>query len=69
MKVTKIIPLCLLMVLAAGCSSKQLYNAAQENRLQKCGELHGAQREECEALYQKDYDTYERERQEVLNDK
>ena len=69
MKLTKIVPLTLLLVLASGCTSKQLYNAAQQNRLQNCSELQGAQRDECEALYQKDYETYERERQEVLNDK
>jgi hypothetical protein len=69
MKLTKIIPLTLLLVLASGCTSKQLYNAAQQNRLQNCSELQGAQRDECEALYQKDYETYERERQQVLNDK
>lgn len=68
MKRTKIIPLALLLVLASGCTSKQLYNAAKQNRLQNCSELQGAQRDECEALYQKDYETYERERQEVLND-
>lgn len=69
MKLTKIIPLTILLVLASGCTSKQLYNAAQQNRLQNCSELQGAQRDECEARYQKDYETYERERQEVLNDK
>ncbi|MDY6976868.1 MAG: hypothetical protein SVW51_11710 [Pseudomonadota bacterium] len=69
MKLTKIVPLTLLLALASGCTSKQLYNAAQQNRLQNCSELQGAQRDECEALYQKDYQTYERERQEVLNDK
>ncbi|MBT0587467.1 hypothetical protein [Alteromonas oceanisediminis] len=53
----------------SGCSAKQLYNATQENRLQTCSELYGAQREECEAQYQKDYETYERERQQVINAK
>jgi len=54
--------------LLCSCSSKDLYNAAQENRLQQCQTLYGAQREECEAQYQKDYETYERERKEVMGD-
>lgn len=54
-------------ILLSACSSRDLYNAAQENRLQECRKLYGAQREECEARYQKDYDTYERERQEVID--
>ena len=74
MKLSKITPITHLLVLAllvavSGCTSKQLYNAAQQNRLQQCSELQGAQRDECEAQYQKDYDTYERERPEVLKGK
>ena len=49
------------------CTSQDLYEATQENRLQECRKLYGAQREECEAQYQKGYDTYERERNEVIN--
>lgn len=54
--------------LLCSCSSKELYNAVQENRLQQCQTLYGAQREECEAQYQKDYETYKRERSEVINE-
>ncbi|MDM7860280.1 hypothetical protein QTP81_06705 [Alteromonas sp. ASW11-36] len=35
--------------------------------MRECSKLYGAQREECEARYQKDFDTYQREREEVLN--
>lgn len=61
--------LLLLTSLITGCSSRDLYNAAQQNRLQECSKLYGAQREECEARYQKDFDTYQREREAVINDK
>ncbi|WP_124916931.1 hypothetical protein [Alteromonas flava] len=54
-------------IVIAGCSSKSLYNATQQNRLQSCQTLYGAQKEECEARYSKDFETYERERQEVLS--
>ena len=50
------------------CTSQDLYEATQENRLQECRKLYGAQREECEAQYQKSYDTYERERNDVINE-
>lgn len=53
-------------IIASGCTSKELYNAVQQNRLQKCSELYGPQREECEAQYQKDFETYNREREEVI---
>lgn len=49
-------------------TSKDLYETTQENRLQECQKRYGAQREECEAQYQKSYDTYERERNEVINE-
>lgn len=63
-----LIPFCIFAfsLLTTGCTSKDLYNAVQQNRLQKCSELYGPQREECEAQYQKDYETYNRERAEVL---
>ena len=51
----------------SGCSSRDLYNAVQQNRLQECRKLYGSQRADCEARYQKDYDIYERERQDVRN--
>lgn len=35
------------------CTSQDLYEATQENRLQECRKLYGAQQEECEAQYQK----------------
>ena len=50
----------------SGCAAKDLYNATQQNRLQECAKLYGAQRQECEQRYQKDYETYQREREEVL---
>lgn len=55
------------VIILGGCSSRDLYNAAQQNRLQECSKLYGAQRADCEARYQKDFDTYQREREEVLN--
>lgn len=65
----KVIGLIASLLVVTGCSSRDLYNAAQQNRLQECSKLYGAQREECEARYQKDYDTYQREREAVINDK
>jgi hypothetical protein len=51
------------VIIVSGCAAKDLYNAAQQNRLQECAKLYGAQREECEARYQKDHETYQREKE------
>ena len=65
----KVIGLLASLLVVIGCSSRDLYDAVQQNRLQECSKLYGAQRKECEARYQKDYDTYQREREAVINDK
>ena len=67
-RISAAVGVTLALSFTSGCTSKQLYNAVQENRLQECAKLYGSQREECEARYQMDYETYERERQQVLNE-
>ncbi|WP_043320152.1 hypothetical protein [Microbulbifer sp. HZ11] len=48
------------------CSNQQIYDGIQQNRLHNCEKYPDAQYEECVADYQKDYRTYERERQALL---
>ena len=55
----------LLSALSA-CTNRQIYNAIQQNRLNECEKMVDAQREQCVAQYQKNYDDYEREREEIL---
>jgi hypothetical protein len=62
--------LWLVFVIASqGCTSKELYNAVQENRLQECQKLFGQAREDCERFYQMSFEEYASERQKVLNPK
>jgi len=54
------------LLVAAGCSNRGMYNNVQTNNLRDCDQYLGQKREECRARFQKSYDDYERERQEVL---
>lgn len=56
---------CLLSVF--GCSQRQLYNAAQQNRQQSCEKLPPDEREACLAQYQQSYDDYSEQRQQVID--
>ncbi|MDA1371110.1 MAG: hypothetical protein O2971_10160 [Proteobacteria bacterium] len=59
--------LLLVVLLAGGCSSQQLFEAIRENRLQHCEEIPIPQQTACKAQYEPDYDEYRRER-EALGD-
>jgi len=60
--------LALITLLPAGCSNKQLYNAAQENRRQECAKLPQVRYEDCMRDYDTPYEDYERERQGRISD-
>jgi hypothetical protein len=53
--------LSLIAALLASCSHEATYRNIQENNLRRCEEIPIAQQRDCRALYQKDYDEYRRE--------
>lgn len=64
--------LCLFAVmLLFACSQRQVYDSIQTGQRNECELLSGVQREECLQRLSPDYQTYERQRQELLkeNDK
>lgn len=58
-----------LFVLISACSQRQVYDSVQTNQRNECELLSGVQREECLKRLNPDYQTYERQRQELLKEK
>lgn len=63
--IMKIFILLFLIPLAA-CSQRQIYDSVQTNKRNECELLSGTQRQECLDRLAPDYQTYERQRQELL---
>lgn len=55
----------MLCVLAA-CSNREVYHSIQTSQRNECELLSGVQKQECLARLSPDYQTYERQRQELL---
>ena len=62
MKIILFLSLCVL----SACSQREVYNSLQTGQRNECELLSGVQRQECLARLAPDYETYERERQEIL---
>jgi len=58
--------LMLLLILIAGCSNRQIYDAIQANQKNECLKIPSPEYEKCMERINKPYDKYEEERQEVL---
>jgi len=56
---------CLSFAMAA-CSNHSIYDAVKNNRANECGKLPPSAYKECMARYNKPYDEYEMERQDLL---
>lgn len=54
------------IVLLSGCSQHQMYDSIQVNQRNECERLSGIQRDECLKQLGPDYQTYERQRRELL---
>jgi hypothetical protein len=52
----------------AACTSRDLYNNIQQDRLRQCERLQETKRAECLERWRDTYDDYERKRQELLKD-
>ncbi len=50
----------------AACSNRQVYDSIQANRTNECNTLSGVQREKCLESLAPDYNTYQKQRQELL---
>jgi hypothetical protein len=53
--------LTLIVLSAAGCSNRGLYDSIQASNRTECGKLPQGEFEECMARNEKSYDEYERE--------
>lgn len=60
--------LVLICIMLSGCTAKNLYQAAQENRRQNCIHEPPGQYEACLEEYSESYEEYEEKRQSLLKD-
>lgn len=58
----------ILFLLLSACSQRSYYESIQTNQRNECERLIGLQREECFKHLGPDYQTYERQRQELLTE-
>lgn len=58
----------LLVGTLSGCTNRNLYQAIQQNRLQRCEEIPIPQQANCRAQYQQSYEDYKSERDALLED-
>ena len=58
------------LLMSAGCSNQAAFEIMQSNKIKACERMaEGQAREDCLRGYEKTYDQYERERNEVIGDK
>lgn len=60
-----VLPVIILLLAMAGCTSEQLYNAIRDNRIQDCENLPIPQQDHCRSLYQTTYEEYARDLDEL----
>ena len=58
-----------LLLVMAGCTNEQLYNAIRENRIQDCENIPIPQQESCRAQYETSYEEYRRDLEELRAEK
>ncbi len=59
------LPLCLLLTLSA-CNQSGMYKSVQMGQQNACQSLTGSDYDECMAAHSKDYDQYQREREQAM---
>ena len=57
-----------ILLVVAGCTNQQLYENVQYNKRRSCLSLPPLEYDECVKKYEKTYEEYERERNEVLSE-
>ena len=53
------------LIFLYGCGNKQIYEAIQENRQQKCQQLQHPHYEECMKKYEESYEDYKKAHEEA----
>lgn len=48
----------MMCIFLSACTTKNLYNAVQENRLFECNQMQGLKKDECIVQYNKSYEEY-----------
>ena len=61
----KMIPLCLALLILAGCSNRDIYEVIQADNRYQCEKLPPSEYDECMQDASQSYDEYERERKEA----
>jgi len=56
----------LILLCLCACDNRYVYDSIQANRANECNKLSGSQREQCLKQLPPDYDTYQRQREELL---
>jgi hypothetical protein len=65
---TRLLRAALLLPMFAACANQQLYNGIQKNQQLECQKLPGSQYDECMKEVSEPYESYERDREELMKD-
>lgn len=69
MKLLIIATLIAVSALISSCSNRQIYDSVQNNRRMECDKMpDSAQRDACLEQYSESYDSYQRKREELLEE-
>lgn len=61
------VSLLLSISLLSGCTNQMFYESVRESRIQECErKAEGQPRQDCLRGYEKDYDTYKEEREDIV---
>ena len=58
----------LIPLFATSCTNEALFNAIQQNHLQRCETIPIAQQDACKQQFQTSYEEYQREREALVED-
>ena len=65
---TRLLRAALLLPMLAACTNQQLYNGIQGHQKLECQKLPGSQYDECMKEVSEPYESYERDREELMKD-
>lgn len=64
-RINSVLYAILLLMLAAGCTSRNWYEGVKQSHQQQCKQMPDSERDECLAQHDDSYDQYKRKRQEI----
>ena len=65
----KLLPICLIFCVLAGCSNRGIYEGVQAGKRNDCLKVPPSQYDDCMESANKSYSEYERERKEALGER